>query len=156
MTLYVAVLFAHSSLRWIVLALALAVSARSAIGSWRQLPWSAAHERLHRALLHAADLQLTLGVALYLWLSPFSRAFFHNPRVGFHDASLRFFGIEHVFGMVLGISLLHVGQERSQRATTARDKQRRACGFTLAALLLMAASVPWPFMPYSRPLWRAL
>ena len=154
MTLYVGVLFAHSGLRWIVLALTLAVSTRSALGAWRQLPWSAAQERLHRALLNAADLQLTLGIALYLWLSPFSRAFFHNPRVGVHDASLRFFGIEHAFGMVIAISLLHVGHERAQRAAIDRDKQRRACWFTLTALLLMAASVPWPFTPYPRPLWR--
>jgi hypothetical protein len=156
MTLYVSVLFVHSSLRWFVLALALSVTARSALGLWRQLPWSATHERLHKALLLTADLQLALGLALYLWLSPFSRAFFHNPRVGFHDASLRFFGIEHVFGMSIALTLLHFGQVRAQRARTAWDKQRQACWFSLAALLLMAASVPWPFMPYPRPLWRGL
>ena len=104
----------------------------------------------------AADLQMTLGLLLYLWLSPWSRAFFHNPRVGCQDSSLRFFGVEHVFGMLIAIALLHVGQERAQRRAAARDKRRQVFWFTLSALLLMAASVPWPFMPYPRPLIRGV
>lgn len=154
MTLYVAVLYTHSTLRWVVLALGLTVSIRSGAGVWRGLSWGRTHERLHKALVHFADLQMIFGLGLYFWLSPFSRAFFHNPRVGFRNSMLRFFGVEHVFGMVIALTLVHLGQERSQRAANARDKQRLACLFTAGALLLMAASIPWPFMPYPRPLWR--
>ena len=156
MTLYTTVLFTHSALRWVVLALALAVCARSGLGYWRERPWTRAHAGLHKALVSAADLQMTLGLLLYLWLSPWSRAFFHNPRVGLSDSSLRFFGVEHVFGMLIAITLLHVGQERAQRRAAARDKQRQVFWFTLATLLLIAASVPWPFMPYPRPLLRGV
>jgi len=67
---------------------------------------------------------------------------------------LRFFGIEHVFGMVIAVGLLHVGHDRAERAASARDKHKRTLWLTGAALLLIAASIPWPFMPYPRPLWR--
>jgi hypothetical protein len=156
MTLYVIVLFAHSYLRWLVLALICGVTTRSALALWRGGAWSASHARWQRLMLHAADLQLMLGVSMYLWLSPFPRAFLHNPRAGFHDAMLRFFTIEHVFGMAISITLLHLGQERAQRAADARHKHRLTCWLTAAALLLMAASVPWPFLPYPRPLARGL
>ena len=154
MTVYVLTLFSHSYLRWVVLGLCSVVSARSALGLWRGGAWTAPHARWQQALLRAADLQLLLGVTLYLWLSPFSHGFFHNPRAGLRDAMLRFFGIEHVFGMVVAINLLHVGQERALRAPDARGKHKQTLWLTGAALLLMAASIPWPFMPYPRPLLR--
>jgi hypothetical protein len=156
MTLYVLALYAHSYLRWVVLALTVAVTLRSALGLLRGAAWSSAHARVQQAMLHAADLQLLIGVTLYLWLSPFTRGFFHAPRAGFADSTLRFFGVEHVFGMACAITLMHLGQERAQRAPDARGKHRRTCWLTGAALLLMAASVPWPFMPYPRPLLRPL
>lgn len=154
MTLYVLALHAHSYLRWVVLTLTCLVTLRSVLGLTRGGAWSSSHARWQRAMLHAADLQMLLGVTLYLWLSPFSRAFFHNLRAGFGNSTLRFFGVEHVFGMASAITLLHLGQERAQRAPDARGKHKLTCWLTGAALLLMAASVPWPFMPYPRPLWR--
>ena len=155
MSLYVIVLFAHSGMRWLVLALGLAVSVRGALGWWRARPWTRSHAHLQQALLHSANLQLVLGLALYFWLSPLSGAFFRDPRAGLRTTMLRFFGVEHVFGMLVAMVVLHGGKRIAQRATRERDKHRLACSLTAAALLVFLLSIPWPFMPYKRPLWRS-
>src|SRR5207248_4439237 len=87
----------------------------------------------------AVDLQLLLGLSLYLFLSPFTKAFFAAPTL--KQPHLRFFGVEHIFGMLVAVMLVHLGK-------------RRVFAFTLAALLVMLASIPWPFLVYGRPLWR--
>jgi hypothetical protein len=150
------VLFAHSYMRWAVLALACAVVAATAVGASRKLAWTRVHERVHVALVGATDLQFTLGLLLYLWLSPFVRGFFADPGSAMKNPVLRFFGLEHVLAMVVAVAVLHVGRTRSKRSAEARLRHRRALVSTLIALLLFAIAVPWPFLPYGRPLVRAL
>ena len=126
---YTLVLFVHSWWRWVVLALMLAVLLRG-------------DGRLRVAMVGAVDVQLLLGLSLYLFLSPFTKAFFAAPTM--KQPHLRFFGVEHIFGMLVAVTLVHVGSR----------KRRHLRGFTLAALLIMLASIPWPFLVYGRPLWR--
>jgi cytochrome c551/c552 len=71
-----------------------------------------------------------------------------------HDPTLRFFGVEHITAMFLGISFLHVGRTRSKLLSDGKTRHRRVLGFTLVALLLVIIGVPWPSRPYGRPLVR--
>jgi hypothetical protein len=151
---YLLTLLTHSYLRWLVVALLLTVSARGARGWLRCNAWSTPDERWHAALVGAVDLQFTLGLILYSVLSPYRGAFFANARVAMHDPVLRFFGIEHAFGMIVAVALVHVGRSASKRAPTARVRQRRSCLWTLSALLVVAVSIPWPGRRYGRPLLR--
>ena len=153
--IYTAVLFAHSWWRWLVMLLLFVVVARASVGWLRARDWTRLDERLHRALVAALDLQLALGLMLYLWLSPFTHAFFAAPRLGMKHAALRFFGVEHIFAMVIAVGLVHVGRVRSRRVM---GRQRHQCVFRfgVAALVVILGSVPWPFLPYARPLFRAM
>jgi hypothetical protein len=151
---YTPALLLHSFLRWAVLALFAAVLVRAVLARRRALPWTPTDERVHRALLSAADLQFALGVWLYLVASPITSAFLAGPRAAMKVTALRFFGIEHVLAMVLGVVVLHVGRIRSKRETDPARRHRRVFRWTLAAFLLVLIGVPWPFMPYGRPLIR--
>lgn len=154
MSLYVITLFAHSTVRWAVLASLLVVIARGALGWSRSLPWSSADEKCHKGLIIAVDAQFTLGALLYFVLSPFTQAFFASVKTAMHDTVLRFFGLEHVFVMFFAVACAHAGRTLSRRAATDRARHRRACTWSLAALLLAAIAIPWPFYPYARPLVR--
>jgi len=88
-------LAAHSAVRWAVLALLAVVTARS-FGAWRaRREWTGRDERLHVALVAAIDVQMALGLLLYLVLSPLPRALFADWASGMKQPPLRFFGLEH-------------------------------------------------------------
>lgn len=156
MTSYALILTTHSYLRWIVVGLLLAVVARAARGWARAEPWSKLDERLHVALVACVDSQVALGLWLYAVASPIAAAFFADPKVGMRDATLRFFGVEHLTSMVLALTALHAGRISSKRATEARLRQKRVCVWTLSALLLVLIGLPWPFLKYGRALLRPL
>jgi hypothetical protein len=153
---YAFVLYCHSYLRWVVVLLALAVIARSVAGAASAREWTRGDERLHVALVATVDTQFLLGAWLLVIASPISAAFFADIGVGMRQSLLRFFGLEHPLGMLIAVSLVHVGRTRSKKATSARQRHGRAFAFTLAAALAMAASIPWPFLQAGRPLLRPL
>jgi hypothetical protein len=150
---YAPVLFAHSWLRWIVLALLALVVAR-AISGRAAGAWSATDERLHALAVGALDLQFTLGLWLYFAASPATRAFLAAPGPAMHDAVLRFYGLEHLAIMILGLAVIHVGRARSKRRAGGSERRRTVFAWTLAGLLLILAGVPWPFQKAGRPLLR--
>lgn len=151
------VLFLHAWLRWAVLAAAVVLVVRTAIGWRRRAAWSGGDERTHAAVVGLFNLQFVLGLVLLVVLSPLPRAFLADPGPGMKDATLRFFTIEHAFGMILAIGLVHAGRARSRRATEAVQRHRRAFGFTLAGLMVALVSIPWPlsFLKHARPLARS-
>ena len=156
MSAYPLTLWIHSWLRWAIVVLLLIVLMRSALGWARARAWLELDERLHRLLVACLDMQFTLGLLLYVFLSPFTKLFFGQPAASMKDPVLRFFGVEHVFAMVLAITAVHVGRVRSKKAPTPQLRQRRVCLSTVFALLLIGLSIPWPFMRYGRPLLRSL
>jgi hypothetical protein len=154
MSLYIVALFAHSYLRWAVLLATVAVAMRAWLGWRRARAWAALDERLHRTLVALTDLQFTIGVVLYLFLSPHAQAFFADPAGALEVAPLRFFGLEHPVMMVLAVALVHVGRIRSKRAASAALRHRRVFTTTLFVLLILCASIPWPGLDVGRPLLR--
>jgi len=156
MTLYGTVLFTHSWLRWAVLLAAVLVCARSFLASRSGRAWSPRDERLHVTLVSVLDLQFLLGIVLYVFLGPFSRAFFDDFRMGMEDPVVRFFGLEHVLAMVVAITIVHVGRVRSKRQTEGARRHRVVWISTLIALLIILVSIPWAVFPYARPLLRGL
>jgi hypothetical protein len=151
--IYTTVLFVHSWWRWVVMLLLIAVAARAFLAGAR--PWSKLDERLHLSLIGAIDLQMVLGLSLYALLSPFTKAFFENVALGMKQPGLRFFGIEHIFGMVIAVIILHAGRRRSRKAEGSL-RHRRVFSTALAALLVILLTIPWPFLRYGRPLWRTI
>jgi hypothetical protein len=141
--LYTIVLFAHSWLRWLVLAAGVAAAIRGGSGNGRA-------GRLFVTLL---DIQLLLGLLLYLWLSPFTTAAFQDFGGAMRSSQLRFFTIEHLLGMLVAVALAHVGRGRIAKLPEHR-RARTAAIFYGLSLLAILLSIPWPGVPAARPLFR--
>lgn len=142
MNTYALVLLAHSWLRWGLLALAVGLTVRTAIG-WRQSrAWTALDERLHAGFAVSLDVQMTLGLLLYFVLSPISGAFLASARTAIRDPALRYFGVEHVSIVLAAIGLTHVVRRRSKRAKTAVERHRQVFLATFGTLLLLVLAMP--------------
>jgi len=152
--MYGLALLLHSLLRWAVLLTGVVAAAR-AITGWRSgRPWTLADDRAAVWFTMALDTQVLLGLLLYFALSPITRAALQDFGGAMADASLRYWAAEHVFGMVTGLVLAHVGRARIRRVGNDARRHKVAAVFFTLALLAIIASVPWPGMAYGRPLLR--
>jgi hypothetical protein len=151
--LYAIVLTIHSWLRWIVLLAGLAAFIRSAIGASRRATWTRADDRPGLWFSILLDVQVLVGLALYIFLSPLTHAAFRDLGETMRNSGLRFWAVEHLFGMIIAIALVHIGRSRLRKADE-RRRHRIASIFYGLALLAMAISIPWPGTPAGRPLLR--
>lgn len=148
--MYSAVLLLHSWVRWLVLLAGLVALLRSVGGS---KPWTAADDRATLIFTIALDVQLLLGLLLYFALSPTVSLAFQNMKVAMATTSIRFFVVEHAVGMVLAVVAAHIGRVRIRKA--APDARRTTAAiFVTVSVLLIVLAMPWPGLPYGRPLLR--
>lgn len=151
--MYETVLLLHSWLRWVVVLAGLIAIARG-FGGWPGTKaWTRADDRVGAMFVGTLDLQLLLGLVLYIFLSPFSTAAFEDFGGAMRSAAVRFWAVEHLLGMVIGIALAHVGRARGRKAAAAK-KHRTTAIFYTAALIVILASIPWPGTPAGRVLFR--
>jgi hypothetical protein len=151
--LYAVVLLIHSYLRWVVILAGLLAFGRAVSGSSGRKPWTPADDRAGFWFVTAIDLQMLLGILLYGFLSPFTRQAFGDFGAAMKDPTQRFWVVEHIAGMLIGLALVHVGRVRTRRTDSLRRHKVAAIFFGLA-LAAILASIPWPGMPAGRPLLR--
>jgi hypothetical protein len=152
--MYSTVLLLHSLVRWLVVASGLVAAARGIAGSQGRRPWSLADERAGFWFVMTLDLQFLLGLLLYFALSPITTAALHDFSGAMRIPAVRFWAVEHVTGMVIGIALAHVGRTRIHKSGNDTRRHRLAAIFFTLALLVILASIPWPGTQYARPLLR--
>ena len=154
--MYGVVLILHSWNRWLVLASAAATLAVAIQGRASRREWSKTDQRLGLVFMSALDLQAVLGLSLYLVLSPIIPKTAAEFKAAMHVSALRFFAIEHITMMLLGLIAAHVGWLLAKRAPTSRARQRRVTWSVALSLLLILAAIPWPWVAAARPLFHWL
>ena len=127
---------------------------KTSVGWYAASRWTTGDDRLHSALVNITSLQFLVGLALYAWLSPLTPAFFADPGPGMKVPTLRFFMLDHPVSMLIGIGILHAWRSRTLRVADGRTRHRQVTVSTLIALLIIAASIPWPGLTYGRELFR--
>ena len=151
--MYPIVLTLHNVLRWVVLVLAVLAVLRGLTGWLGRKPWVPAAAGPGRVFTIAMDVQFLLGLLLYFVLSPVTGAAMEDFGAAMRVPQLRFFAVEHTFGMVLAITLAHIGRGRVRKEPPEK-RGRTALIFYGLALVIILASIPWPGMPAGRPLFR--
>ncbi len=142
MDLYGILVHAHSGLRWIILILLVAaiVNAARSMASGNYLKKD---KMLNLFAMISLHMQLLLGIVLYL-INGRGKI---NFDAGWMSNGLnRFFGLEHVLLMVIAITIITIGRGRAEKKMKGTRNQHRAIliSYTIG-LLLILASIPWPF-----------
>ena len=145
--MYELVLTAHSWLRWVALIAGLMAVVLAFTASPRADRWGL-------ILVIALDIQLLLGFALYLVLSPNTKAILGNFGAAMRDPVARFWAVEHVSLMVFAVVMAHVGRVLARKAAAPAAKRKRLLVCFVLSTLAMLAATPWPGMASGRPLFR--
>jgi hypothetical protein len=151
--MYSATLLVHSWLRWAVIVTGLIAILGGIIGVARKGQWTPADDRAGLWFIIALDVQFLLGLALYFFLSPFTADAMKDFGAAMKNSGLRFWAVEHAFGMLVGVALAHVGRARIRRVEVTRRHKMAAIFFGLAIIAILV-SIPWPGTSNGRPLVR--
>jgi uncharacterized membrane protein YozB (DUF420 family) len=152
--MYSATLFLHSWLRLLIIIFGVIAVARAFEGMRSRRAWGPKDESASRLFIILLDVQMLLGLLLYFVYSPLTKAALGDFAGAMKDPLVRFWAVEHVFGMVIGIALAHVGMSRARKAATDALRHKRIAIFFILALLVILASIPWAGRVYGRPFFR--
>jgi hypothetical protein len=152
--MYAPLLALHSLTRWLVLGSLVFAIFRAYRGWLFNKPWLKFDNATRHITATVAHIQLVLGVWLY-FISPIVNYFLHNFSTAVHERAIRFFGMEHVTMMLIGITLITIGSAKAKRQTIDIAKFKTMAIWFTIALLVILSSVPWSFSPLiSRPNFR--
>src|SRR5438552_448670 len=146
--MYTTVLLLHSWIRWIALVACVGVTLAALRG--RVEGDKSIADRWGLVAMMALDLQMLLGLVLYLGLSPTMQEILNHFGESMKRADTRFWAVEHVSAMFIAIVLSHVGRILARKATSAASKRTRLLVTFGAATLLIIAGMPWPGRPGGR------
>jgi len=126
----------HSGLRWIILILlVLAI-----INAFSSKTFEKKHKMINLFAMIALHTQLLIGLVL---LKSSGKVNFGEGWM--KDAIYRFYGMEHLAGMVIAIALITFGYVKSKKGTTPAEIYKPIKLFYIIGLILILASIPWPF-----------
>lgn len=148
-----AVLVFHNITRWAVLLFGLWALLNALTGVMGKRAFTANDKRSGLLFMTFCDIQLLLGLVLYFKFSWFDKL--KDMGNTMKNAYDRFFAVEHMSMMLIAWLLVHIGYSAVKRADTDAKKHKKMLLFFGLALLLILASIPWPFREaIAKPLFR--
>jgi hypothetical protein len=148
---YLLFLTLHNLTRWLVVIFAILAVYGAFRGWFKKLEWVKRDDRAGILFTSMLDLQVLWGLVLYFLFSPTTPLMIANFSGAMKDPTTRFFGLEHVLSMVVGLVLAHVGRAVSRKAKDAPAKFRSAAIWYTISILTILAAIPWPFVSVARP-----
>ena len=136
----------HSVLRWTILLVLVLSIIKAFIGMQKKTPFTGSDDKSGLLLTILADSQLLLGLVLYI-AGPMGIKNIQNLGMGevMKNGYARFFAVEHIAMMLIAIILIHIGRSKSKKALTDLSKHTLSFWYYFIALVLILASIPWPF-----------
>ena len=139
---YSLILNIHSYWRWWVLCCAVAAVGIGVVGLAARLPFVSLGREVSRLFIIAVDVQLVLGLCLY-GISPIVRSAWSNMASAMKQHDLRYFAVEHLTTMLLGVGVAHFGSWRCKRASEDRTKWLAMSGWYATSLVIFLVGIPW-------------
>ncbi|HSO88877.1 MAG TPA: hypothetical protein VLQ91_20155 [Draconibacterium sp.] len=141
--MYTGLLHTHNMFRWLVL-LTLVLAVLFALIGWlKKLDWTKKDNVTGLLLTIFMDIQFLIGIVLYAFVSPITKAAFNDFGAAMKNADLRFYAVEHILLMVIALVLVHIGRAKTRKAVAPWKKHRAAAIFYGIALILILAAIPW-------------
>jgi len=154
-SLHEVVLTLHSAMRWLVLGSGGLVLVRAVSAARAKRAWTEADAHALRLFTAMFDAQLLVGLFMYFGTSALGVRMLAQGSVAMKSSVLRFFALEHAFGMIVAATVLHAGVVRARKRHGEQPARQRATAIVIAiALGIVLLTIPWPIFPYARPLLR--
>lgn len=126
---------AHSGLRYVVLALMVA----AIVKAFTSQHYTDGTRKLNLFAMISVHIQILIGLVLYFGKGWYKIGeFMSNPVT-------RFFAVEHIFGMLVAMALVTIGHSKGKKATSDAEKFKKIKVFYTLALIIILATIPWPF-----------
>lgn len=131
------IVHAHSGLRWLVISLLVYAIYNAITG---KNSYEKKDKMINLFAMISLHIQLLLGLILYYTSGnvSFDAGWIKNP-------ILRFYGMEHLMGMLIAIILITIGRKVAEKQDSAAKKHKKILIWYSIGLLLILASIPWPF-----------
>lgn len=135
--MYEALKHAHSGFRWVILIL-LFFAIFNAFN--RKSVYEKKDKLIYLFTMISLHLMFVIGLALN----------FVSDKVKYSsgfmkDGLLRFYGVEHLVGMLLAIVLITIGRRKAENELEAISKHRKIKIFYSIGLFIILLMIPWPF-----------
>ncbi len=127
----------HSFWRWIVLVTAIAAVLKALVGWLGKQEWRDVDNKLGLYFTIAFDVQLLLGLIVYIGTLTSLHAQIWYQR------SVALLTMEHVTPMVIALVIAHVARSLSKKGTSGAKQHRTAAIGFVVALLLVVVSIPY-------------
>lgn len=118
----------HAWLRWLVLAVAIAVPVFAFVQYSRDVAWAPGSDRPFALGAVAVDIQVALGIVIWIGTQAWG--------------SNLFFAAIHPVTMLAALAVLHIGVGRARRLASRRSYLIVGVAYLLA-LVLIVTGVPW-------------
>lgn len=141
--MYTGLLHTHNLFRWLVLIFAVLAIGFAFAGWLGKKKWKKTDNVLGLLLTISVDIQLVVGMVLYLFMSPLTKAAFANFGAAMKNADLRFYAVEHILMMIIALVVIHIGRSKSKKAKIPLRKHRAAAIFYTIGLVIILAGIPW-------------
>lgn len=137
----------HSILRWALLIVLLYTIFKAFMGMQQKTSFTNTDEKSSLVLMILTDTQLVLGFILYFMGSMGFKNIENMGGMGevMKNSYARFFAVEHISMMLIAIILIHIGRSKTKKAISDISKHKTSFWFYFIALILILASIPWPF-----------
>ena len=141
--MYSFTLAAHNIVRWFILIFGILAIIKAFAGWSGKKEWRSLDNKLGLGFTISLDIQLLLGLLLYIVFSPTIKTAFSDMGAAMANSDIRFFLVEHFLMMVVALILAHIGRSRAKKADTDIAKHKNAAVFYTIAMLLILAAIPW-------------
>ncbi|NQY66483.1 MAG: cytochrome B [Flavobacteriales bacterium] len=144
-----ALLGLHSTFRYVILILLISAIVKSISGWLQKGDYKKGHDKLSLFTMIFAQIQMTIGLILYFTSDIVSIA--HSDfGAAMKVPALRFWGVEHIFGMLIAVTLITLGRRVAKNANEDVLKHRKTAIYFICALVIIFITIPWPFSEVAR------
>jgi len=135
-------LLVHSWWRWLVLLAGVVAVARMIAGSRKSSAWTPSDRRAVLVYVAALDLQVLLGVALFL-VSPRIASALHDVAAAMAAPDVRAMLVDHPVAMLVALVLAHAGSIAARKAPSDQARFDRGALLLGLSVVLILLGIPW-------------
>jgi len=122
---------------------------------WKSgLVYSDKDKKLNTYMMLLLHSQLVIGLALYFGVSPMMKDIMANFGGSMKDSAQRFWSVEHMMGMVIGIIVAQIGASKAKKQSTDAQKFKTGFMWFTIAILIIILMIPFGIWNVERPMFR--